>query len=263
MTSSPAGYIHLFEVYDRWQESYGEDYSRRVLPRILRTIEDHAVSHGRAIDLGCGTGTLALLIEKEGWHVTGIDASPGMIEAARAKAREDKSACAFFTQDIRSFVVDRPANLALSVYDVLNHIPTEDDLFKAFQRIHCALLPDGLFIFDVNNEQCFRRLWTKSESLRLRDFTMEIVNSYDRKKRHAISEVRVAFSGKVEELFEKVDEWCYSPRVIRRLLSAAGFTVLEAEDFAFPGNLWAGKLKTWWVAKARSSFRLTPMPRPF
>ena len=40
----------------------------------------------RVADLGCGTGTLSLLLAEEGYAVTGVDFSPAMVERARAKA---------------------------------------------------------------------------------------------------------------------------------------------------------------------------------
>lgn len=40
----------------------------------------------RIADLGCGTGTLSLLLAEEGHAVTGVDFSPAMVERARAKA---------------------------------------------------------------------------------------------------------------------------------------------------------------------------------
>ena len=41
---------------------------------------------GRALDLGCGTGTNAVTLARHGWKVTGIDFSPKAIHAARKKA---------------------------------------------------------------------------------------------------------------------------------------------------------------------------------
>jgi SAM-dependent methyltransferase len=42
----------------------------------------------RIADLGCGTGTLSLLLSEEGYDVTGVDFSPEMVRRARAKAPE-------------------------------------------------------------------------------------------------------------------------------------------------------------------------------
>lgn len=41
---------------------------------------------GKAVDLGCGTGTNAITLARHGWRVTGVDFVPKAILAARAKA---------------------------------------------------------------------------------------------------------------------------------------------------------------------------------
>ncbi|WP_399883255.1 class I SAM-dependent methyltransferase [Streptomyces sp. BBFR51] len=40
---------------------------------------------GDVLDLGCGTGSLSLLVAERGHHVTGVDLSPAMVELARTK----------------------------------------------------------------------------------------------------------------------------------------------------------------------------------
>ncbi|GAA4350500.1 class I SAM-dependent methyltransferase [Angustibacter luteus] len=42
----------------------------------------------RVADLGCGTGSLAVLMAARGHHVHGLDVSPVMVEQARAKAQD-------------------------------------------------------------------------------------------------------------------------------------------------------------------------------
>jgi ubiquinone/menaquinone biosynthesis C-methylase UbiE len=41
---------------------------------------------GRVLDIGCGTGSLSVLLAQAGYQVTGIDFAPAMVERARAKA---------------------------------------------------------------------------------------------------------------------------------------------------------------------------------
>lgn len=55
---------------------------------------------GRAIDLGCGTGTNAITLLKHGWHVTGVDFSASAIESARKKAREQNLQISFIVDDV-------------------------------------------------------------------------------------------------------------------------------------------------------------------
>ena len=43
---------------------------------------------GRAIDLGCGTGTNVITLARHGWHVTGVDFAPRAIQKARRKMKQ-------------------------------------------------------------------------------------------------------------------------------------------------------------------------------
>jgi cyclopropane fatty-acyl-phospholipid synthase-like methyltransferase len=53
-------------------------------PELLEFIEEH--EPGRAIDIGCGTGTNVITLARSGWQVTGVDFAPRAIKLARRKA---------------------------------------------------------------------------------------------------------------------------------------------------------------------------------
>jgi 2-polyprenyl-3-methyl-5-hydroxy-6-metoxy-1,4-benzoquinol methylase len=55
-----------------------------------------AAPPGKALDLGCGTGTNAITLARHGWQATGVDFAPKAIRAARRKAEQ-----AGFTIDFR------------------------------------------------------------------------------------------------------------------------------------------------------------------
>jgi SAM-dependent methyltransferase len=55
---------------------------------------------GRALDLGCGTGTNAITLARHGWRVTGIDFSPKAIRTARRKAARASVEVTFHTADV-------------------------------------------------------------------------------------------------------------------------------------------------------------------
>ena len=55
-------------------------------PELLEFIEHH--KPGRAIDIGCGTGTNVITLANAGWHVTGIDFAPRAIKLARQKLEQ-------------------------------------------------------------------------------------------------------------------------------------------------------------------------------
>lgn len=55
-------------------------------PELLAFIESHPA--GRALDLGCGTGTNVITLARNGWQVTGVDFAPHAIRIARRKVEE-------------------------------------------------------------------------------------------------------------------------------------------------------------------------------
>ncbi|MEW6719381.1 MAG: class I SAM-dependent methyltransferase [Thermodesulfobacteriota bacterium] len=59
-----------------------------------------AVPPGKALDLGCGTGTNAMTLARHGWRVTGIDFTPAAIRAARRKAAEEGLEVEFRVGDV-------------------------------------------------------------------------------------------------------------------------------------------------------------------
>jgi len=54
-------------------------------PELLAFLEDHPP--GRALDLGCGTGTNVITLAERGWYVLGVDFAPNAIRLARRKVQ--------------------------------------------------------------------------------------------------------------------------------------------------------------------------------
>ena len=71
----------------------------KVRDRWMQLLASHLPADGAALDVGCGTGSLSILLAELGFHVTGIDASPRMIELAREKATAAVSQIAFSVGD--------------------------------------------------------------------------------------------------------------------------------------------------------------------
>jgi len=83
-------------------------------PELLAFIKRH--TPGRALDLGCGTGTNALTLASHGWHVTAVDFARRAIAIARQKARRAGLPVDFHLGDVTQFNGEsRPFDLVLDI----------------------------------------------------------------------------------------------------------------------------------------------------
>ncbi len=249
----PAGYRILPAIYDRWQNSYGKDYSTLILPRLLSSIEEFGIRRSTMVDIACGTGSLALMLARRGWTVFGVDASPGMLREARRRLEGRELPVRFFRQDMRELRLREPVMLATCLFDSLNHLLVPGDILRTFRAVCASLAPGGYFIFDVNNERCFSRLWTRTQTVHHSDFVLILANSYDGEKAIARSDVTLFLrKGRTYEMHnEIVRERCFAGSDLRVLLERAGFRVKRMEDFNFTNVPELGKMKTWCVAQRR------------
>jgi SAM-dependent methyltransferase len=106
------------------------------------------------LDLGCGTGTHALLLADRGYRVTGVDRSPAMLERARAKVvertrRTTDASPEFLEGDTRKTRLGRTFDAVLMMFAVLGYHATDADLSAALRTVRAHLPPGGLFICDV------------------------------------------------------------------------------------------------------------------
>ncbi|UVS78677.1 bifunctional 2-polyprenyl-6-hydroxyphenol methylase/3-demethylubiquinol 3-O-methyltransferase UbiG [Actinokineospora sp. UTMC 2448] len=87
-----------------------------VMPELVELIEGpDRLTPGRAIDLGCGTGTKSLYLAQHGWTVTGVDIAAEAVKKARRKAAEQGADVDFVQCDL----LDIPAGALPGGYDFL------------------------------------------------------------------------------------------------------------------------------------------------
>ncbi|MEQ6389403.1 methyltransferase domain-containing protein [Bacillaceae bacterium S4-13-58] len=102
------------------------------------------------VDLGCGTGEIAIRLAKHGYRVTGVDLSEEMLTLAQQKSYSIDNP-QWICQDIRKLEGFKEVPLIVSYCDVLNYILEEDELEEVFQKVYQSLNEKGLFIFDIHS----------------------------------------------------------------------------------------------------------------
>ena len=104
-------------------------------------------SAGAALELGIGTGRIALPLSDRGVPVHGIDVSPAMVERLRAKPGAE--AIAVTIGDFATTRVDGAFTLAYLVYNTIMNLTTQDEQVACFRNVADHLLPGGRFAIEV------------------------------------------------------------------------------------------------------------------
>jgi demethylmenaquinone methyltransferase/2-methoxy-6-polyprenyl-1,4-benzoquinol methylase len=141
-------------VFMKWLETTPGDYDRGIelltlgcLTSLKEHIAEELVHPGdRVLEIGCGTGTLALMMAQRGASVTGIDASPLMLAEARRKIAEAdlSDAIQFHEMDVSEL----SDHFAPQSFDVIvstlafSEFPPEAQRY-ALDEAHQLLRPDG------------------------------------------------------------------------------------------------------------------------
>jgi SAM-dependent methyltransferase len=110
-------------------------------------------SGGPVLELGVGSGRVALAIAAAGIEVVGVDASPEMLRAARSASRaSNPSTRALITLrlgDMRRLRLDRRFALVIAPFNTFTHLYDRRDLERTLTACRRHLRPGGRLLFDV------------------------------------------------------------------------------------------------------------------
>ncbi len=134
-------YDEIARLYDPWSRSVVEDVSFYV---------DEAVrSGGPVLELGVGTGRIAIPIAAVGIQVVGVDLSEGMLAVARERADLAAVTVDLRHGDMRNPPVEGVFPLIVIPFRTLLHMESDIDRRAALRTVARLLAPGGRFVFDV------------------------------------------------------------------------------------------------------------------
>ena len=199
---------------------------------IDKIIKKHAKVDTRLVlDLACGTGKMTFALRDRGFDMTGVDVSPEMLaEASDICRREGIGDILWLCQDMTDFELYGTVDAAVCALDGINHLTKIDDVRRTLSLVHNYLVPDGLFIFDLNTPYKFENIYGANDYI-LEDDGVLVAwrNSYNKKTKLCRFDV-TTFTETADGRYEREDssstERCYPLRSIKKLLAEAGFELL-------------------------------------
>jgi len=219
-------YHSLAQSYDRL--TWDVDYEATVV-FYCEILKKEGLQPRTAVDLACGTGSVAVLLAKAGMQVIGVDMSEEMLCIAAQKAQEMETAPTFICQKLQQLVLPRGVDLAVCALDSLDYITDPEDCREAIRRIYRVLNPGGCFIFDVNTPEKLRAM--DGQMFLDEDDDVFCVWRGEFDKATNICTYGMDLFQRNGQLwtrsFEEHLEYAYSEGQLRSYLREAGFTSIE------------------------------------
>jgi len=222
-------YSSIAEVYDLLNDEIDYCVWASFIDRIIKKYSTVPVS--LVLDLGCGTGKMTFALRDLGYDMTGVDISPEMLDEAAKICRLKKiDDILWLCQDMTDFELYGTVDAAVCCLDGINHLTKPSDAKRALSLVHNYLVPDGIFIFDLNTPHKFETVYGENDYI-LEDEGVLLAwqNSYNRKTKLCdffVSTFTELQNGQYERRDSIQRERCYTERSIRRMLHETGFELL-------------------------------------
>ncbi|NUM55235.1 MAG: class I SAM-dependent methyltransferase [Candidatus Hydrogenedentes bacterium] len=174
------------------------------------------------LDAACGTGVLLEKLRNDRWRSFGLDLSPAMLRAGRRGNGPARAVCA----DLRAIPVHGSLDYVTCLFDSVNFLLTEQDVYASIAQLAGALKPKGILYFDVVTERMVLdhfadQKWTEKTDR----FSSTWSCSYDRKNQTAATTIRVN-NGDAYTLYERM----YPLDLVYEAVERAGCQILGAHD---------------------------------
>jgi SAM-dependent methyltransferase len=197
---------------------------------IFDVLMEHHTKARQVLELGCGTGSLALALQPLGsFSYTGTDHSSAMVRIAEAKANLLQCPVQFDVADFTTFTTNAPVDAVILLHDGLNYLHTKPEIQALFRCAYDALKPGGVFIFDqstpansINNQAFF------DDAGEAEAFSYVRRSSYDPDRQLHMTEFDLVIQN--QTYYEKHIQRAYRMAEIETLILESPFDLVRVYD---------------------------------
>ena len=166
--------------------------------------------------------------------MTGVDSSTEMLDIAKNNAEYEGVAdkMLWLCQDMSDFELYGTVDVTVSCLDCINHITNSKDLDKCFDLVHNYLIPDGIFIFDINGKRKFETEYSDNSYVFEEDGKICIWQNFYNEKSGICDFYITLFDEDADGRYVRYDdiqkERMYTVRSIKQRLIKSGFEFIGA-----------------------------------
>ena len=143
----------LNNSYERFAEVYDELMTDIPYDAYVNWIQSYAPAQNNPtlLDIGCGTGTLALMLNEAGYQVSGIDLSEEMLAVANARIEQAGATIPLYAMSMDELDGFADLDVAIIPIDSINYVLEERAVYETLQRVYNSLRDGGQLFFDVHS----------------------------------------------------------------------------------------------------------------
>ena len=223
-------YTSIASVYDKLNADF--DYKKYAEFLSSQIKNNQKTDTSLVLDLACGTGRLTRELRALGYDMTGVDYSENMLALAKDVCYEKNiSDILWLCQPMQDFELYGTVDACVCTLDSVNYLTKIDDLKKCFSLVHNYLIPDGVFVFDVNTPYKFENIYADNSYILEDDGILcAWQNEYNKKSRICkfyLSIFTENEDGTYSREDEEQKEKCYTKKQLIDILSETGFELIS------------------------------------
>ena len=165
--------------YKEFAKYYDNFYKNKNYVKETEFLKDFINQNDKIIDIGCGTGLHASLLQQDGFQVDGLDLNKEMLDIAKTRISSN-----LYLQNVLDININQKYDVIISMFAVLNHLKDTRELEKALINLKKILTDEGKIIVDLHNPQ---NSGCKKDSYD--NMTRTMVWHYDKKSKIEVSKI--------------------------------------------------------------------------